>query len=142
MTVRHTPTDAALHALGITEFAMSGNPQNEAEFLSAFKKQVGVDEIGSAIFSSDPADFGVTWAQVVAKLEELEPNAAMNALKAKRNKLIASTDWVGGEDVPQAIKDLWFPYRQALRDLPANSPNVAFDGQGNLVNVTWPVKPE
>ena len=51
----------------------------------------------------------------------------------ERNALLAETDWASGEDVPQAIKDLWFPYRQALRDIP--------NTYSTLGAVVWPDQP-
>ena len=62
----------ALHALNITEWVLRGEPTNESEFNAMFSKVVGEDANGSAIESSDPADFGVTWTQVKAKQAELE----------------------------------------------------------------------
>ena len=51
-----------------------------------------------------------------------------------RNRLLAATDWTQAADVPQAVKDLWAPYRQALRDVPQQA--------GFPTDVTWPTKPE
>lgn len=61
-------------------------------------------------------------------------------LRSKRNKLLLETDWwVLPDRTPtQAQLD----YREALRNLPANSPNAALDENGNLTNVTWPERPE
>jgi hypothetical protein len=54
-------------------------------------------------------------------------------LRFWRDILIKETDWTQGADVPQATKDKWAPYRQALRDitLQVDFPN----------SVTWPTKP-
>ena len=67
---------------------------------------------------------------------------SMNALRSQRNMKLAETDWEitkaleTGSDAT-ALKE----YRQALRDLPANStPNL--DENGQLTGVTWPNKPE
>ena len=38
-------------------------------------------------------------------------------VRKQRDDLLAETDWVGGTDVPQAIKTTWNTYRQALRDI-------------------------
>jgi hypothetical protein len=46
--------------------------------------------------------------------------------------LLAETDWVGGTDVPEAIKTTWNTYRQALRDITT---------QTDPDNITWPTKP-
>ena len=68
------------------------------------------------------------------------PEQVMSRLRFKRNQLLAATDWwVLPDRTPtQAQLD----YRQALRDLPANSPNAALDENGQLINVTWPTPPE
>ena len=60
-------------------------------------------------------------------------------LRAIRNQLLASTDWwVLPDRTPtQAQLD----YRQALRDLPANS-SPKLDENGNLININWPEKPQ
>ena len=54
-------------------------------------------------------------------------------VRAERNAKLAATDWTQGADTPQATKDKYAPYRQALRDVPAQSgfPNI----------VVWPVQP-
>lgn len=54
-------------------------------------------------------------------------------IRQQRNALLASSDWTQAADVPQATKDLWAAYRQALRDIPQQ--------QGFPANVIWPQKP-
>ena len=51
----------------------------------------------------------------------------------RRNSLLVMTDWTQGSDVPQATKDKWAPYRQALRDIT--------DQPGYPMNVDWPEEP-
>ena len=49
--------------------------------------------------------------------------------RLKRNCLLIETDWMAGSDVPSTVfTDAWKTYRQALRDLPAQSgfPDVDF----------------
>ena len=62
----------ALKSLSIDEYVIYGSISNEQEFLSNFKKVVGKDETNTAILSSDPALFGVTWKQLSdqIKIEE------------------------------------------------------------------------
>lgn len=57
----------------------------------------------------------------------------------KRNRLLAETDWwaVGDRIMTAAQKK----YRKELRDLPATA-DPKFDKDWNLINVTWPTKPE
>ena len=52
-------------------------------------------------------------------------------LRFKRNRLLTETDWMANSDV--TMSDEWKTYRQALRDLPANTSDPA--------NPTWPTKP-
>jgi len=54
-------------------------------------------------------------------------------VRAERNAKLAATDWTQNADAPQAIKDSYITYRQALRDLPAQS---GFPNQ-----VVWPESP-
>jgi len=49
-----------------------------------------------------------------------------NKKREERNALLAETDWMAGSDV--TMSSAWKTYRQALRDLPAQSgfPDVDF----------------
>ena len=75
---------------------------------------------------------------VQAKIAELEAAEPMRLLKEERNQRIAATDWRFLSD--QTPSSAWIDYRQALRDLPANS-TPELDEDGNLINVNWPVEP-
>ena len=74
------------------------------------------------------------------KVDEIFSLEPIRLLRIERTRILAESDWMANSDV--TMSDAWRDYRQALRDLPANSPNVALDEQGNLINVTWPTKPE
>jgi hypothetical protein len=78
--------------------------------------------------------------EVLLKAEEIKAAEPLRQLREQRTRIIQESDWMANSDV--TMSDAWRTYRQALRDLPANSPNVALDEQGNLINVTWPTKPE
>lgn len=54
-------------------------------------------------------------------------------IKDQRNRLLEQSDWTQLPDVPQSLKDLWVPYRQALRDVPQQ--------EGFPLNVVWPTPP-
>lgn len=58
---------------------------------------------------------------------------AVARARLDRNRLLVETDWTQAVDVPQAIKDKFAPYRQALRDVPQQP--------GFPENIVWPVKP-
>lgn len=70
---------------------------------------------------------------VIAKRAFTPIPETAETVRFKRDYLIAQTDWTQGYDIPQATKDLWIPYRQALRDITAQP--------GFPTSVTWPVKP-
>jgi hypothetical protein len=80
-----------------------------------------------------------TEAEIQAKIIELQATEPLRLLREQRNQLLTATDWwVLPDRTPtQAQLD----YRQALRDLPTNSPNAALDENGQLINVTWPTEP-
>ena len=61
-------------------------------------------------------------------------------IRKHRDYLLQETDWWAVADRTMTSEQT--AYRTALRDLPANSPNASLDEQGNLINVTWPTKPE
>ena len=56
----------------------------------------------------------------------------MQALRSQRNELLSQSDWTQVADAPVDAA-AWATYRQALRDLPANTTDPA--------NPTWPTKP-
>jgi len=61
------------------------------------------------------------------------PAVLMKLLREKRNRLLAETDYLTLSDTTE-MSDAWKTYRQALRDLPANTSDPE--------NPTWPTKPE
>ena len=62
------------------------------------------------------------------------PARALATLRARRNRLLAETDFYGNSDV--TMSDDMKTYRQALRDLPAGKDTV-----DKCENATWPTKP-
>ncbi len=62
------------------------------------------------------------------------PARALATLRARRNQLLAETDFYGNSDVTMS-SDMT-TYRQALRDLPAGKDTV-----DKCENATWPTKP-
>jgi len=76
-------------------------------------------------------------AEMVAEIENYKTNIApvegMKDLRRIRNLKLQETDYMVLSDTSD-ITDAWKTYRQALRDLPANTSDPA--------NPTWPTKPE
>lgn len=121
----------AIKALVPTEYVVRGTPSSEAEFNQMFRKITGADANGDAIESDDPADFGVTWSQVSAKIKELQNAEPMRLLREERNRKLAETDWWASSDLTMTTEQT--TYRQALRDIT--------DSATSLDDVTWPEKP-
>ena len=123
----------AVTSLGIEDFVVYGDPKNEEEFNNMFKKVVGIDPTDSAILSSDPNDFGVTWSQVEAKKLELEAAEPLRLLRLERDQLLSQSDWRDLPSYPGSNQEAWSTYRQQLRDLPSTT---------DPSNPTWPTAPE
>jgi len=122
----------ALSELGITEWVLRGEPTTEAEFNEMFRKVTGADANGTAIESANSVDWGVTWAQLSAKRDELIAAQPLKELRAERNRRIAETDWWASSDLTMTAEQT--AYRQALRDIT--------NTYSSLDDVVWPVKPE
>ena len=100
------------------EFILRGEPANEAEFAAQF----------TALNAEAQA---LTFAAGQAKLSELVAAEPMRALRVERDARLAETDWWATSDRTMTAEQA--AYRQALRDLPATTPDPS--------NPAWPVKP-
>jgi hypothetical protein len=70
-----------------------------------------------------------------ADWEEQMPAILMDHLRRERNTLLTESDWTQGNGSPLSDEDKtsWETYREALRDLPANTDDPS--------NPTWPTPP-
>ena len=66
-------------------------------------------------------------------IEDLRKTADWFAIREERNKLLESTDWITGRDVPEETKNKWEKYRKELRDITK---------QLDPKNIIWPSKPK
>ena len=80
-------------------------------------------------------------AEIAAFERDVLPGILLDNLRRERNLLLAETDWVTLKAIDDSndglgiqLPQVWMDYRQALRDLPANTSDPA--------NVVWPTKPE
>ena len=84
------------------------------------------------VFDSDGNEVTLDQSLVDAAAAEIATQNAWSKLRHDRNQLLADTDYLALSDV--TLSSEMTTYRQALRDLPANSTDPA--------NPVWPTKPE
>ena len=65
-------------------------------------------------------------------IEDLRKTADWFTIREERNKLLESTDWITGRDVPENTKLKWEKYREELRDITK---------QLDPKNIIWPTEP-
>lgn len=71
-------------------------------------------------------------AEELASWESAGQSAAWEQLRLERNALLTASDWTVLSDTPTSTA-AWKTYRQALRDLPANTTDP--------FNPVWPTPP-
>ena len=86
---------------------------------------------GTGAFDADGNQIELDQALVDAAAIEVAAEQALAALRRQRNQLLTETDYLALAD--STLTDEMRSYRQALRDLPANTVDPA--------NPVWPVKP-
>ena len=96
----------------------------------AYPNVVTIDD-GTGAFDADGNQITLDQSLVETAAAELVTENAWSELRSKRSKLLAETDYLALSDA--TLSEDMRTYRQALRDLPANTTNSA--------NPTWPVKP-
>ena len=93
--------------------------------------------IGSTYFTGSECNVNAGW-KYTTSAGFFNPDLPTNddylkTLRETRNLLLTQSDWTQSRDVTLANDADWKTYRQALRDLPANTADPA--------NPTWPTKP-
>ena len=96
------------------------------------KVSVNEDDINQITWHNGTTPIPV--ADIQAQFPAVELDMAMEDLRAKRDKLIAETDYLALSD--QTLSTEMSTYRQALRDI---TNGITTAEQAN--NVTWPTKP-
>lgn len=66
--------------------------------------------------------------------DEANPVGHWRALRERRNRKLAESDWMANSDV--TMSNEWKTYRQQLRDFPSTLNNTTIQG-----DVTWPTEP-
>lgn len=104
--------------------------ENHQAIYALYPQAVRIDE-GIGAFDSNGTAIALDASAIATKTAELATEKAWSDLRAKRDQLLAETDYLALSDVTLSTE--MAEYRQALRDLPANTSDPA--------NPTWPVKP-
>ena len=102
---------------------------NHAAIYRAYPAVKFIDDDGAKDVNGNLVQ--INQSLVDAAAAELAVEYAANALRTKRNQLLSETDYLALSDL--TLTDEMRTYRQALRDLPANTADPA--------NPVWPVKP-
>lgn len=85
-----------------------------------------VDGVLMDMDDEDIAHYEATQAEAEAQRPAAE--------RSHRDGRLKETDWTQLPDVPEAIRNAYTAYRQALRDVP--------EQEGFPDNIIWPTKPE
>ena len=112
---------------------------NHEAVRKAYPQVVTTDDSAGA-FDADGNQIILDQALVDAAAIEVAAEQALSSLRRQRDQLLAETDWVtlkaidlSNDGLGIQLPQVWMDYRQALRDLPANTSDPA--------NVVWPTKP-
>lgn len=89
----------SLLALGIEGWILDNDVvvDNETKFNANFKRVNGEDSNGTATYSTDTKDFGVTWKQISDAFAD-GGLVSLNILRKQRNALLAESDWTQTAD--------------------------------------------
>jgi len=101
---------------------------------------VTVDD-GAGAFDENGNSVTIDEELVQAKIKEFKNAEPMNRLRNERNKRLQETDWWAAGDRIDTMTNEQKIYRKQLRDLPSTA-TPQLDENGQLINVTWPTKPE
>lgn len=103
---------------------------NHEAIRRAYPNAVTIDD-GAGAFDADGNQITLDQSLVDAAAAEVSTEKTWSRLRYHRNQLLAETDYLANTDV--TMTDEMRDYRQALRDLPANTSDPS--------NPTWPTKP-
>ena len=103
---------------------------NHEAIYRAYSNVVRIDDQAGA-FDANGVQITLDQSLVDAATAEIVTENAWSDLRTKRTQLLTETDYLALSDV--TLSEDMRTYRQALRDLPANTSDPA--------NPTWPTKP-
>ena len=101
------------------------------------EQTIGLDQVGIGYWVEQQRDISINhWNRAETEPTDAQLEAALNIwnwdnVRAKRNELLATTDFYALSDVTMSAE--MATYREDLRDLPAST--------ANSEDVVWPTKP-
>lgn len=112
-----------LELLGHVEYVINGPINSKESFSTGIK----------IISEESETTLNLTYDEFLVEYEKGLSSFNLKELRYVRDKLLSQTDWTQNIDVPDETKELWQPYRQALRDIT--------NYYSSLDDVVWPKKP-
>jgi len=106
------------------------NRSHHETIYKLYSNVVRIDDDGNH-YDADGNVVSIDQAAVDAAAVEVGNELDFADLRLRRNALLSQTDWWAATDLTMSAEQI--AYRQALRDLPANTADPA--------NVVWPTKP-
>lgn len=99
------------HGENIPQDKIAITPEEKAALLTAQGQGKNITVVNGAVVALDPPG--------------PSPEQAWANLRIRRDRLLTASDWTVGNDTPLTADEVasWKTYRQALRDLPANTPD-------------------
>ena len=104
---------------------------NHDAIRKAYPNAITIED-GFGVKDADGNQIELDQALVDAAAIEVAAEQALDSLRRRRNQLLTETDYLALAD--STLTDEMRDYRQALRDLPANTVDPA--------DPVWPTKPE
>lgn len=130
-----TTTTEILEALG-ADVVFEG-PQATGGTVYQYSQASGVEQIDGKWYTKHIlgpvfTDGETTAAEQEAAYKAMKDAEQAKSVRATRDQKLAETDWSQGKDIADSVSAKYTTYRQALRDVPAQS--------GFPWNVQWPTQ--
>ena len=101
------------------------------------------NDYSTLVWSTNNSNNKPTESEILAKNTEMINNFAYEHLRIQRDRLLNESDRYSLTDFPHAndtIRNQWLSYRQQLRDITTQNPNVNLE-TGEVSGITWPTLP-
>tara|TARA_B000000557_G_scaffold227384_1_gene198340 strand:+ start:1042 stop:1410 length:369 start_codon:yes stop_codon:yes gene_type:complete len=108
------------------------------------KFSINQNDYSTLIWDDSNTTSKPTEEEIINTINEIISEYSYDVLRYERNKLLESSDKYALSDFPHNSdekKQEWLTYRQQLRDI-TTSQTPSVDSSGNLINITWPNKPQ